>query len=283
MTTVSSTFAAVGVSSSLFVRKGKTLTISVTDTFVATLQLQIERGSNAWETIREFNTTLSTSFTAPEDRRYRLRCHAYTSGTVTYEFSDSAGVIESWENGDGATLLSITEEAVEIPTAAIDTADIADATVSGGVLFTGASAAGETIATIGGAAAEGLNFKVIEETVDLTAAGAKYVAMTTPIPAGAVILSVQANIEVLVVAGGTTVKVALGPNGGDVDKYGITSDLTLNQKISTIPDWAVLASETAIDVCGVVTDGSALGDTNLSAGSVRVRIVYLELAALADA
>lgn len=115
----------------------------------------------------------------------------------------------------------------------------------------------------------------IDETVDLTDAGAKYVSMTNAVPTGAVIVSVQANIETLAVAGGTTVKIGIGANAGDVDAYGKTTALTKNLKINTIPDWAVLAADTTLDVCGIVTDGSALGNTNLSAGSVRVVIRYL--------
>lgn len=153
----------------------------------------------------------------------------------------------------------------------------------GGERFPVGSDTGAVALSFGLTATEGAEVKVIEETVDLTAAGAKFVAMTTAIPAGAVILSAQANIEVLAVAGGTTAKIALGLNAGDVDKYGKTSALTKNLKVDTVPDWAVLAAEEQIDVCGVIADGSALGDTNLSAGSVRVRVVYLELNSLDDA
>lgn len=145
---------------------------------------------------------------------------------------------------------------------------------AGGVTIDQASAAGTVNLRLGGSATEGLEIKVMEETLSLASLGAKYKAMTNPLPAGAVILSAQANIETLVVAGGTTVKVALGINDGDVDAYGISADLAKNTKIDTIPDWAVLAAETTIDVCGVVTDGSALGSDNITAGSVRVRIVY---------
>ena len=122
----------------------------------------------------------------------------------------------------------------------------------------------------------------IEEVVDLTDAGAKFVAMSTPLPAGAAFLGAQANLDAAVTAGGTTVKIALGINDGDVDAYGKTTGLTQNLKIDTIP-LTVLSAETTVDVCGVVADGSALGDSNLSAGKVRVRLLYLALKSLADA
>jgi hypothetical protein len=75
----------------------------------------------------------------------------------------------------------------------------------------------------------------------------------------------------------------LGLNGGDVDKYGLSADLNQNTKINTIPDYAVLSGNEQIDVCGVINDGSALGDTNVSSGTVRVMVVYAELEDLADA
>lgn len=145
------------------------------------------------------------------------------------------------------------------------------------------SAAGAAALGFGKTKAEGLQAKVIEETLDLTGLAAKFKAMTTAIPTGAVIVSAQVNVEATVVAGGTTVKVALGLNAGDVDKYGLGAALTQNTKITKVPDWAVLSGNEQIDVCGVISDGSALGDTNISAGSVRVRVVYLQAANLANA
>lgn len=124
---------------------------------------------------------------------------------------------------------------------------------------------------------------VIDEVISLAAAGAKFKATSAAVPAGAVILLVQANIDTLAVAGGTTAKLALGLHGGDVDKYGISADLLKNTKINTIPDWAVLSGTEQIDINGVLTDGSDLGDTNLSAGAVHFRCMYAQPAALPDA
>jgi hypothetical protein len=134
----------------------------------------------------------------------------------------------------------------------------------------------------GAVATEGLQIKVIDETISFAGNAALYKAMTTPIPAGAVILAVQANVQSALTGGSTTVKVGLGPNASDPDKYGKTSALTKNAKISTIPTHAVLASQEAIDVCACATGGGA-GDTALTVGSVRVRIVYAVPTDLADA
>ena len=84
---------------------------------------------------------------------------------------------------------------------------------------------------------------------------------------------------------GTSAKVGLGINDGDMDLYGISSGKTKNLKIDMIPDWAVLAGAESIDVCGVVTNGSTLGDGNIGGAgeSVTVRIVYLALNSMDDA
>lgn len=280
MTTVSSTFVAVGVSTALTVRKGQVISHALTGTFVGRIALQREvGGGGAWETVKEFRGTESSSFTAIDNGRYRWNCTVYTSGTVTYSLADSSdNTIKSWNDLNDNEVFSIKEDGIHATNAAF-----VSSVVSGKERFTGGSAVGVAVLEFGRTDGKGLQIKVIDETVDLTAAGAKYKAMTTPVPAGAVILSVQANIEALVVAGGTTVKVGLGPNAGTVAKYGKSASLVKNQKINIIPDWAVLAGDEAIDVCGVVTDGTTLGDTNISAGSVRVRVVYLQTVSLVDA
>lgn len=142
---------------------------------------------------------------------------------------------------------------------------------------------GAVVASLGANVTEGLQYYVIDEVVDLTAAGAKFVALTNTIPAKSVILAVSANVEELAVAGGTSVKIGIGPNGTDPDKYGFTGALTKNTKLSTILADVVLSSAEQIDVCAVTTAGSALGDSNFTAGKVRVRIAYKKLIDLADA
>ena len=115
----------------------------------------------------------------------------------------------------------------------------------------------------------------------LSALAAVSTDLTEDVPAGAVILSVQGNIETLCVAGGTSVKVGIGPTA-DPDKYGKTTAFTKNLKIDTIPDWAVLGSAEDIQINAVATAGG-IGDTAFSAGAVRVRIVYLATNSLDNA
>jgi hypothetical protein len=222
----------------------------------------ITSGSVAVPTISSTSTLTNKTITAP-----------VLGGTVTGTYT-LAGT---------PTLTSPTINSPSIATPTVTGAGtFADLTGSG-LALTKAGFAGSVALTIGEGSSNGFQIKQIDELVDLTALGATSVALTTPIPAGAVILSAQANVDELVVAGGTTVKVALGLAAGDVDKYGKTASLVLNQKINTLADWAVLSAQEDIAVCGVVTDGTTLGDSNITAGKVQVRIVYIELASMANA
>lgn len=123
---------------------------------------------------------------------------------------------------------------------------------------------------------------VIDEVVDFTGLDVASKAMTAEIPAGAVIESVQANIDALVVAGGTTVKVGIAPDVADPDEYGLSAALTKNTKISVIPAPAVLATAETLSVFACATAGG-VGDTNITAGKVRVRVTYRVAAALPNA
>ena len=144
-------------------------------------------------------------------------------------------------------------------------------------LYAGAATAA-IAARFGASKTEGLEVRVIDETASgLTAISTD---LTQDIPDGAVILSSQANIEVLCVAGGTSTKVGVGPTS-DPDKYGLSADLLKNTKIDLMIDWAVLSGAEDIQINACDNSG-ALGDTAFSAGSVRVRIVFLALNSLDD-
>ncbi len=143
----------------------------------------------------------------------------------------------------------------------------------------GGAAAAAVVERLGGSATEGYEVRVIDET--LSALAAVSTDLTEDVPAGAVILSVQANIETAVVAGGNSVKVGVGPTG-DPDQYGLTADLAKNTKIDLIPAHAVLAALEDIQVNMCATAGG-IGNTAASAGAVRVRIVYAVQNSLDDA
>jgi len=117
---------------------------------------------------------------------------------------------------------------------------------------------------------------VIDEII--TGLSAISTDISQDIPIGAVLLSVQANIETLIVSSGTSVKVGIGPTS-DPDKYGITSAFTKNLKIDTIPAHAVLSSaeDVQINMCAT---GGGIGSNAATAGDIRVRIVYQTLSSL---
>lgn len=148
----------------------------------------------------------------------------------------------------------------------------------------GAAGVAAVAALLFGTSAEGTNVSVIDEIVTTTNAVENN--LTNTVPAGAVILSVQGNLETLIVGDGTGddlgVKVGIGVTA-DPDKYGITSALTKNLKIDTIPDWAVLSGAETVCVKLAKTAGAAATEKFVAGGKVRVRIVYLTLASLANA
>jgi hypothetical protein len=154
-------------------------------------------------------------------------------------------------------------------------------TVTGGLTSTVGAAAAAAALRFGKTATEGYELKVIDQQLDLAAAAASF-DLTEDIPAGAVILSAQANLETLIGAT-TAVKVGLGI-AADPDKYGKTSALTKNLKIDTIPAYAVLAGAEDIKVFAVDAAGAAAGTIGGTAGNkVRVRIVYAACKSLDNA
>ncbi len=135
-----------------------------------------------------------------------------------------------------------------------------------------------------GVVTEGTEVRVIDEVVTLT--NAVTTNLTNTVPAGAVIVSVQANLNTAVTGDASGddlfVKVGIGTSG-DPDKYGLSADLTKNAKVNTIPDWAVLASAETIGARAAKTDGTAATEKFTAGGKVRIRVVYLTLNSLVDA
>lgn len=312
-------FTAVGDGTSVLLEPGQSCQYTVSGTTYASWLIEVSsNGGNRWKPINRGSGAATNYYRneSPKDEQIRSRCTGYGSGTLTTVITVGVATLGPLNDADGDGIYDVNDDdlliqdpsdttkkarldcgsistgqtrVLTVPDASLelvgkDTAQTLTAkTISDTLLMTAGSAAIASAIIFGATSSEGLRVRVINEVVSLSGAGATFKALTSSIPAGAVILSAQANIESEVTAGGTTVKVALGLNAGDVDKYGLATGLTQNLKINTIPTWAVLGSSEQIDVCGVVTDGSALGDTNLSAGSVRVRIVYLDLASLANA
>lgn len=159
MTTVSSSFTAAGISSSLVTgaqAENVTLSISGTYSAVVLVQVALDRLGTAWKTLEKFttaNATVSRQFSG-RGKVYRLVCSAFTSGTVTYSFSDGDATVREFKDGDGNVLLRLKQSGVEVPGAL---------SVAGALSNTGGSGAG-TIAGASLVAAETGN-GVVQKTV----------------------------------------------------------------------------------------------------------------------
>lgn len=121
----------------------------------------------------------------------------------------------------------------------------------------------------------------------MTLTNAVFTPLTALIPAGAVILCIQANAKTLIVGDASgddlLAKFALGIVG-NVAKYGASASLVKNQKIDKIPAHAVLAGTEQISVYGVKADGTTAATEKFVAGGiVRVRVEYQVPNSLDDA
>lgn len=151
-------------------------------------------------------------------------------------------------------------------------------------VITGRSATGAVVERVGATTTEGLTKKVMDVTVTLTNAAST--ALATALPAGAVILSVQANLEEAVVGDGSgdngLTKVGIGVSG-DPDAYGLSAALTANTKIDKIPSWAALAASTTLGVYACDNAGAAVTEKFVAGSTVRVVVTYYELDSLDNA
>lgn len=142
---------------------------------------------------------------------------------------------------------------------------------------------GAVVERFGRTDTEGLEIRVYDVTV--TPAAVETNLLNTP--ANSVILSVQANCEVLLVGGGTTVTWSIGTSATP-NKYGTAGNgagdtLLKNGKLDFTPTHTRLATAEQMVLTGCATGGAADGDTALTVGSVRVRVVYLCCNSLDDA
>jgi len=131
---------------------------------------------------------------------------------------------------------------------------------------------------------------------DITPAATETALFT--VPAMSRLLVVQANAQSALTGGGTTVTFSIGITG-DVDAYGTASNsgvqadlLTQNAKINAMAGIAAnagaslgvfSAATVALKLCAAAAGGNAAGDTALSVGTVRIRVMYETLLPLANA
>lgn len=110
-----------------------------------------------------------------------------------------------------------------------------------------------------------------DEILDLTDLGGLSTAILT-LPASCEVKYVAAIVTELVVAGGTTVKLGIGPTGTK-NKYGNLATLVVGAHVETVFG-TVLTSTESVLLSAVASNGTSAGDTNISAGKVRVVIEY---------
>lgn len=155
---------------------------------------------------------------------------------------------------------------------------------------------GDVVEVVGPDLTHGMKTVVYEATVSPSAIET---ALLT-IPANSVVDAVQANVEAALTGGGTTVTFGIGITG-DVDCFGTAFSggsqanlLTKNAKINHIgipasPPVAgsdigkFLPSAVSVKLIGAATGGTSAGNTALTVGSVKVRIIYRTLMSIADA
>jgi hypothetical protein len=130
----------------------------------------------------------------------------------------------------------------------------------------------------------GLQEVRIDRTFDLTALGAAYVEIAT-LPAGSKVKLAKFQILSTVTDDGTGDSLAIGTNAGTpaLLLQG-AANLAANYQIGSVPADAasLIAAETAIDLCATVNADGSLSDGELTAGSVRVLLVYDKPVVLAN-
>jgi hypothetical protein len=139
----------------------------------------------------------------------------------------------------------------------------------------GGAATPVVVHRLGSTVTEGLETVVLDETVDCHTTPAASFPLTSTVPSGAVILSVQATLKDTIDAG-TAVKIGFG-TAGDPDKYGKTADLVADTKSDWMAIHAVLSGAETIAIFAVDINGAAAGTIGggaVGTEEIRVRIVY---------
>ena len=150
------------------------------------------------------------------------------------------------------------------------------------VLRSGATANACTSLLFGSTGLGGPRVRQLDETVTFSA-GALSKAMTTQVPAGAIILSVQGYVVTTLVAGGNTVTWSLGPASGTLNAYGTAGYPSASDSlVAASKSWWLnsgmtrISSANAVTVYAAQTSGTPAGTANITAGAVRVLVTYID-------
>lgn len=156
---------------------------------------------------------------------------------------------------------------------------------TGEVVAYGSNAAGTPVNLLGSSVNEGYEVLVMDEVIVCAASVEN--PMSNAVPKGAMILSVQANAQTALTAGGTTATWSVGTTAtpnlyGTAGSPTQADSLAKNSKSNKMIAPSALSADTTIKVIGAETGGAAAGDTGLT-GSVRVQVVYAIFTGLVDA
>lgn len=159
-------------------------------------------------------------------------------------------------------------------------------TMSDGDLMTiegSGTGTGDVVTRYGATATEGLELRVYEETVTPAAVETNLLLL----PGASMVASVSANCDAALTGGGTTVTWSIGTTA-DPDLFctagnGAGDTLLQNGKADVIDMSTFNGPAVQMALTGCVTGGATAGDTALTVGSVRVRVVYWAVNQLDDA
>lgn len=160
--------------------------------------------------------------------------------------------------------------------------ELAGSNATAVVLRSGATANACTSLLFGSTGLGGPRVRQLDETLLLTSGVSK--AMTTQIPAGAIILSVQGYVTTSITVGaGTTTTWSLGPAGGTVNAYGTAgSPSAADSLVAASKSWWLnaampsLASAKAVTVYAATTGGAGAGNGAFTAGYIRILVTYID-------
>jgi len=244
----------------------------------ASASLDLEAGVGAWtlqgDTSGSLTAGTGLTITCANSSTWGISANAAGNLTLT---------VRSTNAGAGQAHLTLSaDEALTLAGTTIPTS---------GRVIRAASGTGTGLVTFqeGTSATEGWQTVVYEATV---APAAVETALLT-VPAGSVVDAVWANVATALTGGGTTATWSIGVTG-DVDKYGTAAAdnyMTQGDSLAANGKWSGIASvtpaaaagaglglfsATAVDLklIAAATGGTAVGDTALTVGTVRVRVCY---------
>jgi hypothetical protein len=257
------TFTAAGqVTPGIFRKKDEPYQVEIGVGFTGVIAWEYSPDSGAnegWQVVGYSAITTLQALVAAKTGYYRLMSYQ-AAGSSNVVIKTLPVTLKTIENENGDELWRVDDDGVALKAKS--------------VIGAAGAPTPQTSRSFGAAIDEGLGLLLLDEIVDLTDAGALFVDLTSELPDAAQVWAINAQITEAVTAGGTSTKVGIGPSG-DPDKYGKTADLALDSQCNS----GVLVGGTPLGAAeqvrvNAVTDAGAAGDTNFSAGKVRVRVIY---------